>query len=42
MMLAGEVGDASTLKISAGKDGLTFNGKRPPAAEEDEDAVVTI
>ncbi len=29
MILAGEVRDGSSVKISAGKAGLTFNGKRP-------------
>ncbi|RFC67641.1 MULTISPECIES: ATP-dependent chaperone ClpB [Mesorhizobium] len=32
MLLAGDVQDGSTVKISAGKDGLTFNGKKPPMA----------
>lgn len=25
------------MKISAGKDGLTFNGRKPPVVDEDED-----
>ena len=29
--------DGSTVKISAGKEGLTFNGKTPAAAEEEEE-----
>ena len=36
MILAGDVRDGATLKISAGKDGLSFNGKRPAIADEDE------
>lgn len=26
------------MKISAGKDGLTFNGRKPPVVDEDDDA----
>lgn len=37
MILAGDVRDGSTVKISAGKEGLTFNGKTPAAAEEEEE-----
>jgi len=33
MILAGEVRDGSHVKISAGKDGPTFNGKAPQTAE---------
>ncbi|MGN6283869.1 MAG: ATP-dependent chaperone ClpB [Afipia sp.] len=33
MILAGDIRDGSAVKISAGKDGLTFNGKAPPAHE---------
>ncbi|WJR76704.1 ATP-dependent chaperone ClpB [Bradyrhizobium sp. NP1] len=36
MILAGDIRDGSSVKISAGKAGLTFNGKRPSAAEVDE------
>lgn len=32
--------DGSTVKISAGKEGLTFNGKTPAAAEEEEEEEV--
>jgi ATP-dependent Clp protease ATP-binding subunit ClpB len=42
MLLAGDVRDGSTVKISAGKDGLTFNGKKPPSIDEDEDLVETV
>jgi ATP-dependent Clp protease ATP-binding subunit ClpB len=35
MMLAGDVRDNSTVKISTGKDGLTFNGKTVNTADED-------
>ncbi|EKS30865.1 ATP-dependent chaperone ClpB [Afipia felis] len=35
MVLAGEVQDGATVKISAGKDGLTFNGK--PVGEDASD-----
>ncbi len=35
MILAGEVLDGTTVKISAGKGGLTFNGKTARSAEED-------
>jgi ATP-dependent Clp protease ATP-binding subunit ClpB len=43
MVLAGEVRDGSTVKIATGKDGLTFNGKKPPASEdEDEDSVAAL
>jgi ATP-dependent Clp protease ATP-binding subunit ClpB len=37
MILAGDVRDGSTVKISAGKEGLTFNGKTPQTARDDED-----
>ncbi|BEV45278.1 ATP-dependent chaperone ClpB [Afipia carboxidovorans] len=37
MVLAGEVLDGATVKISAGKTGLTFNGK-PASRIEDEEA----
>ena len=37
MVLAGEVLDGATVKISAGKNGLTFNGK-PASRIEDEEA----
>ncbi|WP_458759824.1 ATP-dependent chaperone ClpB [Afipia sp. TerB] len=33
MILAGDVRDGSEVKISAGKNGLTFNGKAAPARE---------
>ena len=36
MILAGDVRDGSAVKISAGKDGLTFNGKKPAMVDEDE------
>jgi ATP-dependent Clp protease ATP-binding subunit ClpB len=36
MILAGEVRDGSQVKISAGKGGLTFNGKRPLTADVEE------
>ena len=36
MILNGDVRDGATVKISAGKDGLTFNGKRPTTVDEDE------
>lgn len=36
MLLAGGIRDGSTVKISAGKNGLTFNGKVPEAIDEDE------
>ncbi|NTG03161.1 ATP-dependent chaperone ClpB [Agrobacterium rhizogenes] len=36
MILAGDVRDGSTVKLSAGKDGLTFNGKKPVMVEEDD------
>lgn len=36
MILSGDVRDGSAVKISAGKEGLTFNGKTAQAAEEDE------
>lgn len=36
MLLAGEIRDGSTVKISAGKSGLTFNGKTPETIDEDE------
>jgi ATP-dependent Clp protease ATP-binding subunit ClpB len=36
MILAGDVRDGSAVKISAGKDGLTFNGKKPVIVDEDE------
>jgi ATP-dependent Clp protease ATP-binding subunit ClpB len=42
MLLAGDVRDGSTVKISASKDGLTFNGKKPPSIDEDEDLVETV
>jgi ATP-dependent Clp protease ATP-binding subunit ClpB len=35
MILAGEVLDGTTVKISAGKGGLTFNGKSARSVEED-------
>ncbi|SFI13071.1 ATP-dependent Clp protease ATP-binding subunit ClpB [Bosea sp. OK403] len=36
MVLAGDVRDGSTVKISAGTHGLTFNGKKPEIADKDE------
>jgi ATP-dependent Clp protease ATP-binding subunit ClpB len=36
MILSGDVRDGSAMKISAGKDGLTFNGKKPAMVDEDE------
>ena len=36
MILSGEVRDGTAVKISAGKDGLTFNGKKPVIVDEDE------
>jgi ATP-dependent Clp protease ATP-binding subunit ClpB len=36
MILAGEVRDGSQVNISAGKGGLTFNGKRPLTADVEE------
>lgn len=36
MILAGEVGDDTKVKISAGKKSLTFNGKTPEIVDEDE------
>ena len=36
MILTGDVRDGATVKISAGKDGLTFNGTRPTTVDEDE------
>jgi ATP-dependent Clp protease ATP-binding subunit ClpB len=36
MVLAGEVRDGSRVKISAGKGGLTFNGKTPQASDMQE------
>lgn len=36
MLLAGDVVDGSTVKISTGKNGLTFNGKSPKIIDEDE------
>jgi ATP-dependent Clp protease ATP-binding subunit ClpB len=36
MILAGDVRDGSTVKISAGTNGLTSNGKKPEIAGEDE------
>jgi ATP-dependent Clp protease ATP-binding subunit ClpB len=41
MLLAGDVRDGATVKISAGKDGLTFNGKAAPALDE-EDEVAAV
>ena len=38
MVLAGDIRDGSTVKISSAKEGLTFNGKKPPVVDEDEDA----
>ena len=38
MVLGGEIRDGSTVKVSAAKEGLTFNGKKPPVVDEDEDA----
>ena len=35
MMLAGDVRDDSTVKISTGKHGLTFNGKTVNTTDED-------
>lgn len=42
MLLAGDVQDSSTVKISAGKGGLTFNGNKPPAVDEDEDELESV
>jgi len=36
MLLAGDVRDGSTVKISARKESLTFNGKAPETADEHE------
>ena len=36
MLLAGEVRDDSTVQISSGKDGLTFNGKAVKPPDDDE------
>ncbi|MCP1836355.1 MULTISPECIES: ATP-dependent chaperone ClpB [Bradyrhizobium] len=36
MLLAGDVRDGSTMQISSGKDGLTFNGKTVKPPDEDE------
>ncbi|MHC2331753.1 ATP-dependent chaperone ClpB [Bradyrhizobium sp. USDA 4454] len=36
MLLAGDVRDGSTVQISAGKDGLTFNGKAVKPPDDDE------
>jgi len=36
MILAGDVRDGSSVKISAAKGGLTFNGKRPLTTDVDE------
>lgn len=36
MLLAGDVRDGSTVQISAGKDGLTFNGKAVKSPDDDE------
>ncbi|BBC03246.1 MULTISPECIES: ATP-dependent chaperone ClpB [Bradyrhizobium] len=36
MLLAGDVRDGSTVQISSGKDGLTFNGKTVKPPDEDE------
>jgi ATP-dependent Clp protease ATP-binding subunit ClpB len=41
MLLAGDVREGSTVKISAGKDGLTFNGKTPVTVDE-EDEIETV
>ena len=36
MILAGDVRDGSSVKLSAAKGGLTFNGKRPLTTDVDE------
>jgi ATP-dependent Clp protease ATP-binding subunit ClpB len=36
MVLAGDVSDGSTVKVSAAKDGITLNGKAAIVPEEDE------
>ncbi|NEU95618.1 ATP-dependent chaperone ClpB [Bradyrhizobium uaiense] len=36
MLLAGDVRDGSTVQISSGKDGLTFNGKTVKSPDDDE------
>ncbi|WP_375789391.1 ATP-dependent chaperone ClpB [Bradyrhizobium sp. Pha-3] len=36
MLLAGDVRDGSTVQISSGKDGLTFNGKAVKPPDDDE------
>jgi ATP-dependent Clp protease ATP-binding subunit ClpB len=40
MLLAGDVRDGSQVKISAGKDGLTFNGKAAPTADQDDEVMI--
>ncbi|WP_420964446.1 ATP-dependent chaperone ClpB [Bradyrhizobium sp. B120] len=40
MLLAGDVRDGSQVKISAGKDGLTFNGKVAPTADQDDEVMI--
>ena len=42
MLLSGEVRDGSAVKISTAKGGLTFNGKKPPVYEDDEDSIATL
>ncbi|MTV12257.1 MULTISPECIES: ATP-dependent chaperone ClpB [Bradyrhizobium] len=41
MLLAGDVRDGEKIKISAAKDGLSFNGKKAPTVDE-EDEVETV
>ena len=38
MLLAADVRDGETIKISAAKDGLSFNGKKAPAVDEEDEA----
>ncbi|MGY3584073.1 ATP-dependent Clp protease ATP-binding subunit ClpB [Bradyrhizobium sp. USDA 4341] len=40
MLLAGDVRDGSQVKISAGKDGLNFNGKAAPTADQDDEVMI--
>ncbi|MCC8952821.1 ATP-dependent chaperone ClpB [Bradyrhizobium sp. Pear77] len=40
MLLAGDVRDGSQVKISAGKDGLTFNGKAASIADQDDEGMI--
>ncbi|WP_426413232.1 ATP-dependent chaperone ClpB [Bradyrhizobium ganzhouense] len=40
MILAGDVRDGETIKISVAKDGLSFNGKKAPTEDEDDEVEV--